>query len=77
MQNVLLPLAESVSDFNWLHSMPWFAWVGIVAIVCGNVTGIVSCLIKHRERMAMIRAGMHPDAKANESKPYHPEGCEL
>jgi hypothetical protein len=51
-----------------LNALPWFAWIPIVAIVCGSVGGIVKTAIIHRERMAMIRHGMHPDAPA--AKPY-------
>ncbi len=46
--------------------IPWFAWIPIVAIVGGivrsTITGIVKSTYQHRERMEMIRMGMHPDA---------------
>jgi hypothetical protein len=46
--------------------MPWFAWIPISAIVLGVVSGTITTLVKqchqHRERMAMIRMGIHPDA---------------
>jgi hypothetical protein len=63
-------------------NMPWFGWVAIVAILMMSMSGAASALLRHRERMAMIRMGMHPDAcKPTEpeavGKPYHPEGCEL
>jgi uncharacterized membrane protein (DUF106 family) len=53
---------------HFLHSMPWFAWVAIVAIISGSVTTIVKDRIRHRERMEMIRMGMHPDAPNQPAK---------
>jgi hypothetical protein len=45
--------------------IPWFAWIPIVAIVGGVVsntlTGLAKLTYRHRERMAMIQMGMHPD----------------
>jgi hypothetical protein len=52
-----------------LSAIPWFAWIPIVAIICGSINGVVLALAKHNERMAMIRMGMHPDAKVE--KPYY------
>jgi hypothetical protein len=49
-------------------AIPWFAWIPIVAIVCGTIGGVVNSIHKHKERMAMIHMGMHPDAKT--AKPY-------
>ncbi len=40
--------------------------VGAVAIVMGCVVSITKLVIKHRERMAMIEQGMHPDKKKGE-----------
>jgi hypothetical protein len=51
-----------------LATLPWFAWIAIVAIVSGSVCGTLKTLIIHRERMAMIRNGMHPDSVT--AKPY-------
>jgi hypothetical protein len=55
--------AQLVESFS---TIPWFAWIAIVAIVGGVVSGVITKLTKtlcvHRERMAMIRMGMHPDA---------------
>ena len=45
-----------------LHALPWFAWIALVAIVSGAVSGIVKMIITHRERMAMICCGIDPDA---------------
>jgi hypothetical protein len=44
-----------------IDTLPWFAWIAIVAIVSGTVSDFAKRSIRHRERMAMIRAGMHPD----------------
>ena len=52
----------SNSIVELLQSMPWFGWVGIVAIVSGSVGGVFKMSYAHRERMEMIRQGMHPDA---------------
>jgi hypothetical protein len=52
-----------------LNTIPWFAWIPIVAIICGTVAGVVKSITCHNERMAMIRMGMNPDAKAE--KPYY------
>lgn len=35
--------------------------IPIVAIVTGGVVALSAIWIRHRERMAMIEAGMHPD----------------
>jgi hypothetical protein len=43
-------------------AMPWYAWIAIVAIVSGTISGIVKMLVTHKERMTMIQHGMHPDA---------------
>jgi hypothetical protein len=51
-----------------IETMPWFAWIPIVAIICGTIGGLVKTSITHRERMAMIRQGIHPDAP--NVKPY-------
>ena len=45
-----------------LNTLPWFAWIAIVAITCGTIDGIFKRSVKHRERMAMIQHGMNPDA---------------
>jgi hypothetical protein len=46
-----------------LGAMPWFAWVAIVAVICGSVTKMVAMSQAHFERMAMIQAGINPHAK--------------
>jgi hypothetical protein len=35
--------------------------IPIVAIIVGGIIGIVVILLHHRERMAMIEQGLHPD----------------
>jgi hypothetical protein len=49
------------------YAIPWFAWIAIVAIVGGvisnTVTAVARMTYRHRERMAMIQMGMHPDAE--------------
>lgn len=66
-----------MSDFYlFLSGIPWFAWIPISAIVLGVGGGVMTKLVelsqRHRERMAMIQAGMHPDATqvASAHDPY-------
>jgi len=42
--------------------IPWFAWIALAAIFCGSFTAVVKLIVTHRERLAMIRAGIDPDA---------------
>jgi hypothetical protein len=60
---------ETLAHTFW--SIPWFAWIPIVAIICGTIGGVVKSVTTHQERMAMIRMGIHPDAKTE--KPYYEE----
>ena len=53
-----------------INALPWFAWIAIVAIVCGTIDGVVKRSIKHRERMAMIQHGIHPDAPTEKVQAY-------
>jgi hypothetical protein len=55
-----------MSEFShFLMTIPWFAWIPIVAIVGGIASGTITKFLelrhRHTERMAMIRMGMHPD----------------
>ena len=43
--------------------------IPIVAILVGGIVSITKQLIRHRERMAMIERGMHPDHPQDESGP--------
>lgn len=52
-------------------SIPWFAWIAIVAIVCGTIQSLAKSSMRHRERIAMIRMGMHPDLAIE--KPHYEE----
>jgi hypothetical protein len=53
-----------------LNCLPWFAWIAIVAIVCGTIDDLLKRSIKHRERMAMIQHGINPDAPTEKSRAY-------
>ena len=44
-----------------LQAMPWWAWISIVAIVCGAVTQVLKMQHAHAERIEMIRQGINPD----------------
>jgi hypothetical protein len=56
------------SAVSILEALPWFAWIPIVAIICGTIGTVFKLSISHRERMAMIKQGMHPDTPI--AKPY-------
>jgi hypothetical protein len=43
-----------------LSVFPWWAWIPIVAIVCGCISGVVKMRYNHLERIEMIRHGMSP-----------------
>jgi hypothetical protein len=51
-----------------LQALPWYAWVAIVAIIGSTIGSVTNMIIKHHERMEMIRQGMNPDALA--AKPH-------
>ncbi len=46
---------------DFLIGIPWFAWIPIIAIICGAITKVVSMSHEHSERLEMIRQGMDPD----------------
>jgi hypothetical protein len=46
---------------GFLMGIPWFAWVAIVAIVCGTISQTIAQCQRHFERMEMIRHGRDPD----------------
>jgi len=48
---------------SFCESIPWFAWIPIVAIISGSVVKVVAMQHCHAERMAMIQAGMNPGEK--------------
>jgi len=35
--------------------------IPILAILVGGITGLAKLMVRHRERMAMIERGIHPD----------------
>ena len=45
----------------------WMAIIFVTVAVMGSAWGIVSAVIKHRERMAKIGMGIDPDAAKSES----------
>lgn len=78
-QNGLLAFQQAETSTNpfFSHgvSMPWFGTIALVAIVTGCITSCVAGWQKHRERMEMIRHGMHPDHPPEDAlvKTSHPE----
>ena len=75
------PLFAQFFPHDFLAGLPWFAWIAIIGILSGAVSKVAKRLIVHRERMAMIQMGMHPDrpdaAEPSCSKPWVPETSEL
>jgi hypothetical protein len=61
-------LAQAATTVAFLPAMPWYAWVAIAAILGGSLTGVARVLTQHRERMAMIQQGIHPDAPRDPTK---------
>ena len=60
------------SDWSFLagpDTLP-FA-IPITAILVWGIIAITKILIRHRERMAMIERGMHPDHPPEESGPQN------
>ncbi|APW60796.1 hypothetical protein [Paludisphaera borealis] len=59
-------MTPMVVEYNMMTTLiqhiPWFAWIALAAIACGTLSAIVKMIIVHRERIAMIRCGMDPDA---------------
>ena len=51
---------QSAAMFEILSSIPWFAWIAIVAITWSAVVAILKAMHRHDERMAMIKQGMEP-----------------
>lgn len=45
-----------------VQSIPWFAWLGLAGIIGAFSTVTLKMVIIHRERMAMLRSGIDPDA---------------
>ncbi|GIW88697.1 MAG: hypothetical protein KatS3mg108_3021 [Isosphaeraceae bacterium] len=65
-----------------LVSIPWFGWIAIVAIVSGSLAEVVKAVLRHNERIALIRMGMNPDGESLSrggglGKPECPEAAEL
>jgi len=56
-------LGDGDTFWTFLSSIPWWAWFPILAIVGGVVQTIVRSSQRHKERMAMIQRGMHPDGR--------------
>ena len=44
------------------NSIPWFAWIAIVAIISGSIAEVLKRRYRHLERIEMIRQGMNPDS---------------
>jgi hypothetical protein len=61
---------------QFLIGIPWFAWIAIVAIICGSISQIIAQSHRHFERMEMIRHGMNPDGKAS-AKPEKWQDAEV
>ena len=60
-----------------LNTLPWFAWIAIVAIVCETIRSVAKLIFKHHERVEMIRHGMNPDAVIVDANAKPKEYCEV
>ena len=63
------PYVSGDATMIWTRILsPEIIWVFIplVAILCGSIISLVKRGHRHRERMAMIAAGMHPDFPPDE-----------
>ena len=54
---------------QFLNGIPWFAWIAIVAIICGSIMQIITQCQRHFERMEMIRQGLNPDRDGGKPLP--------
>jgi hypothetical protein len=58
---------------NWpayvFRSEVLFFVIPVVAILVGGIVGLTKLLLRHRERMAMIQRGMHPDRPQEQGGP--------
>ena len=43
-----------------LRSLPWYAWIAIVAIISQAMVSIFKLIHRHDERMEMIKQGSDP-----------------
>lgn len=71
-QEVQSVATDQASGFNWLYVFnPAVVWVliPVTAILVGMIGTIVHRSQQHRERMAMIAAGMHPDYPPDDDPP--------
>ena len=49
-------------NWNDLITVPGIIFlIPIVAIICGSVTALAKMCFQHRERIALIEQGLHPD----------------
>ena len=67
----------TAGGFEWAHLLnPAVIWVliPIVAILVGAIARIIQRSQEHRERMAMIAAGLHPDFPPDEESPQLQSG---
>ena len=46
--------------YSILQSIPWFAWIAIIAILSSAMVSIFRGIHRHEERMEMIKQGMDP-----------------
>lgn len=90
MPDLLLLLAQTAAQAHAhdsslfsrvLLSIPWWAWIAIVAIISSCLGETFKAVLRHNERMALIRMGLHPDAPAEPPLPAekrtYPEAAEL
>ncbi len=54
------PLIQCGPMFEILRSIPWFAWIAIIAILSSAAVSVFKGIHRHEERMEMIKQGMDP-----------------
>jgi len=74
--NQIVAMQPVQPDLHWWsllnHPDTLVFAVPIVAILVLGIIVITKLLIRHRERMAMIERGMHPDHPEEQSDPQNP-----
>jgi hypothetical protein len=67
MSPIISLLAQDTQWPRFLNGDTLVLAVPIVAILVAGIVGIAKLLVRHRERMAMIERGMHPDHRGEQS----------
>jgi hypothetical protein len=55
-----------------IGQIPWWAWIPMLAILFGGLSGLYKMRCDHVERMEKIRMGIDPDGQAATGKAMVP-----